>query len=352
MIRLTKNKSVGNFCKPYIIAELGSNHNGDMKLAETMIMQAKEAGADCVKFQSWSKETIFSRKVYEENYFLKDDYRQREDFSLEAIVEEFSISEQELLNMKKLCDNAGLDCISTPFSKNEVDFLVNEMQAPFIKVASMDLTNYPFLEYIASKGKPVVLSIGMSNLSDVDRAVRTIEEAGNREIVILHCVSIYPPKDEDVNLNRMDTLRIAFPDYPVGFSDHTIGTSIPLAAVAKGACIIEKHYTLDKDMFGWDHKVSADYAELKEIVEGSARINTALGSSRVITVENEERREAFKRSIILKRDYAPGEIISAGDIDYKRPGTGIAPEFRAMVAGRTVRNMIKADYPFSFEDLI
>jgi len=352
MIKLTGNKNISNFCQPYIIAELGSNHNGDMELAKKLIIQAKEAGADCIKFQSWSKGTIFSRKVYNENYFLKDDYRQREDFSLEAIVEEFSISEQELLDMKSFCDQLGIDCISTPFSKGEANFLVNELNAPFIKVASMDLTNYPFLEYLASLGKPMVLSVGMSNMSDIDCAVRTIENCGNRQIVILHCISIYPPKDEEVNLNRIDTLRLAYPEYPIGFSDHTIGTCIPLAAVAKGACIIEKHFTLDKEMFGWDHKVSADFNEMKEIVEASVRINSALGSSRIVAVENQERKDAFKRSIVLTRDYAAGEVISVDDIDYKRPGTGIAPEYRDFVAGRTVRNDILADFPFSKEDLV
>ena len=157
-IKLTQNKEVYNYCEPYIIAELGSNHNGDMELAKKLILEAKKAGADCVKFQSWSKDTIFSKIKYKENYFLADDYRNRTDTNLEKIVEEYSISEEELLKMKKFCEEVGIDFASTPFSKREVDFLVDVLQAPFIKVASMDLNNYPFLEYIAKKNKPIIIT--------------------------------------------------------------------------------------------------------------------------------------------------------------------------------------------------
>lgn len=159
-IKLTPVKYVYNYCKPYIIAELGSNHNGDMELARKLIVQPKEAGADCVKFQSWSKDTIFSKKTYEENYFVADDYKDRSDYTLEQIVEEFSISEEELLEMKAFADQIGMDCTSTPFSKKEADFLVDKLNSPFIKVASMDLNNYPFLEYLAKKNRPMILSTG------------------------------------------------------------------------------------------------------------------------------------------------------------------------------------------------
>ncbi len=351
-VQITSKKEVFNFCEPYIIAELGSNHNGDMELAKKLIIAAKESGAHCVKFQSWSKETIFSKKKYEENCFIADDYRDRNDYTLEQIVEEFSISEQELLDMKHFADEIGIDCTSTPFSKKEVDFLVEKLDTPFIKVASMDLNNYPFLEYIAKKGKSIVLSTGLSELYEIDKAIRTIENAGNNKIVILHCVAIYPPKDEEVNLNNIDTLRKLYPDYPVGFSDHTLGYSIPLAAVAKGACIIEKHFTLDKNMFGWDHKVSATPDELKIICEESKRIHKALGSFSLRCEEDETRKTEFRRSIVIKRDMSVGEIITESDIDYKRPGTGIKPEHTGFVIGRTVKRALKSDDILNFEDLI
>ena len=150
-IKLTNKKEVFNFCKPYVIAELGSNHNGDMEIAKKLIQEAKESGADCVKFQSWTKDTIFSKKKYQDNFFISDDYRNRTDFTLEEIVEAYSISEKELLEMKNFANKLEIDITSTPFSKREVDFLVNKLDSPFIKVASMDLNNYPFLEYIAKK---------------------------------------------------------------------------------------------------------------------------------------------------------------------------------------------------------
>lgn len=349
-IQLTKKKKVFNGCEPYIIAEIGSNHNGDMELAKKLIVEAKQAGADCVKFQSWSKDSIFSRETYDKNYFLKDDYRQREDFTLEEIVDRFSITELQLLEMKKFCDEIGIDCTSTPFSKKEVDFLVEKMNTPFIKVASMDCNNYPFLEYIAKKGLPIVISTGLSEMFEIDRAIRTIENAGNEQIVILHCVAIYPPRDEEINLNNITTLQSLYP-YPIGFSDHSIGIAIPLASVAKNVCIIEKHYTLDKNMFGWDHKVSADFGELKAIVEGSKKITAAMGSSRVRSVEPAERKREFRRSIVLTNGLKKGESISKEMIDFKRPGSGIAPEYMDVLIGRKAAIDIKADYPLKWEDL-
>lgn len=334
---------------PYIIAELGSNHNGDMELARKLIKAAKEAGADCVKFQSWSKDTIFSRKTYDANYFLADDYRSRNDFTLEEIVEEYSISSQELLEMHNYAAEIGIDCTSTPFSKKEVDFLVNEMNTNFIKVASMDLNNFPFLRYIAEQGLPIVLSTGLSSLSEIDIAIRTIEETGNNDIVILHCVSIYPPDDAQVNLRNIDTLLQTYP-YPVGFSDHTLGTCIPLAAVARGACVIEKHFTLDKNMEGWDHKVSATPDEMEALINGAQRIYKALGTTRVNCVEDDERINAFRRSIVAARNINKGERFTEDMIDFKRPGTGLPPEAIKYIVGKEAKRNIDFDDIILFDD--
>jgi sialic acid synthase SpsE len=350
-IKLTKKREMFNFCEPYIIAELGANHNGDMELAKKLIIAATKAGADCVKFQSWTKETIFSKKTYEDNYFLTDDYRNRTDFTLEQIVGKFSVSEQQLLEMKQFSDEIGIDCISTPFSKKEVDFLIEKLNTPFIKIASMDLNNYPFLEYIAKKGLPIVLSTGLSELHEIDNAIRTIEKTSNTQIVLLHCISNYPPKDEEVNLKNIQTLQSMYP-YPIGFSDHTLGFSIALAAVSMGACIIEKHFTLDKSMFGWDHKISADTEELKIICEESNRVYKAMGSNRIICEEDEERKAAFRRSIVTTRVIKAGEVIKESDIDFKRPGTGIAPAESQYVIGRMASKDIGADELILWNDLI
>ena len=351
-IRLTNKKEVFNFCKPYIVAELGSNHNGDMEIAKKLIQEAKEAGADCVKFQSWSKETIFSKKKYEDNFFLKDDYRKRKDFNLEKIVDAYSISETELLKMKKFADELKIDITSTPFSNKEVDFLLDRLESPFVKIASMDLNNYPFLDYIAKKNKPVVLSTGLSELYEIDKAIKTIEKAGNNKIVILHCVANYPPEDNEINLNNIKTLMSTYPEYPIGFSDHTLGTAIPLASVVFGVCLIEKHFTLDKNMEGWDHKISATKNELQEIIVNAYRINNALGSHRIQAVESDEKKKEFRRSIVLKRKIKKGEVIKFEDIDFKRPGGAFDPSMAEFIVGRTVNKDLEYDHILTKEDII
>lgn len=351
-MKLTNKHDVRNFGKPYVIAELGANHNGDMELAKKLIIEAKEAGADCVKFQSWSKDTIFAKKKYKDNFFIADDYRDRDDYTLEEIVEEYSISEQELLDMKAFADELGIDCTSTPFSKAEADFLVDKLETPFIKVASMDLNNLPFLSYLAGKGKPIVISTGLSELYEIDKAIEVIEKAGNSNIVILHCVSTYPPQDSDVHLNNIKTLMNTYPDFCIGFSDHTIGIEIPLAAAAMGACIIEKHFTLDKDMEGWDHKVSANKAELISIVNGVNRINTALGSFRVTAPESSEKKAEFRRSIVLKNAMKKGDVLSFEDLDYKRPGTGLTPDMAEFIAGLKINKDLEEDHILTKGDLI
>lgn len=351
-VQLTTKKVVFNYCKPYIIAELGSNHNGDMVLAKKLMVEAKEAGADCVKFQSWSKDSIFSRQKYDDNYFIADDYRDRNDFTLEQIVDEYSISEEELLDMKKFADEIGVDCSSTPFNKKEADFLIDKLESPFIKVASMDLNNYPFLEYLAKKNKPMIISTGLSELYEIDRAVKTIEKAGNTNIIILHCVATYPPVDSDVNLNNIKTLINAYPNYPIGFSDHTLGVSIPLAAVSLGACLIEKHFTLDKKMEGWDHKVSATKDEMAFIVENSKRIVDALGSFRITASESEEKKTEFRRSLVLTKNLKKGSVLTESDIDFKRPGGGLNPEMFNFIIGRTLNKDLKFDHMLKVDDIV
>lgn len=350
-MQITNQFKLENFKTPYIIAELGANHNGDMELAKKLIIEAKRAGAHCVKFQSWTKDSVFARKKYEDNFFLNDDYRDRTDYDLESIVDAYSISESELLDMKKFCQEVGIDCTSTPFSKAEADFLVEALETPFIKVASMDLNNYSFLEYLAKKGKPMVISTGLSELHEIDRAVKIIEDSGNFNICILHCVSNYPPKDEEVNLNNIKTLMQCYPNYPIGFSDHTLGTEIPLASVALGVCLIEKHFTLDKNMEGWDHKVSATADELKHLVESSRRIVSAMGSFRISAPESDEKKAEFRRSIVLTKAVKKGYQFTVDDFDFKRPGTGLKPEAIAYLVGRKACKDLSYDHILTLEDI-
>ncbi|MCI9341696.1 MAG: N-acetylneuraminate synthase [Lachnospiraceae bacterium] len=342
-------QDIKNYSRPYVIAEIGANHNGDMELAKKMIDKAKDCGADCVKFQSWSKNSIFSEKVYEDNYFLRDDYRNRTDYTLKSIVEKYSIGKEEHRLLKDYCDSIDIDFASTGFCREEIDFLVDELDVPFIKVASMDVNNIPFLKYIAGKKRPVVISTGLCELSDVIDAVKCLENNGCKEIVVLHCVSIYPPKDEEVNLNNIEMYKKLF-DYPIGYSDHTLGTIAPIMSLAMGVCILEKHFTLDKDMAGWDHKISADPEELKAISTAAACGYKMLGSYNKIVSETEERRNAFQRSIVAARNIGKGEIICEEDLDYKRPGNGIAPKYYEFLIGKVAKRDIMYDEMIQLED--
>jgi N-acetylneuraminate synthase len=235
--------------------------------------------------------------------------------------------------------------------KKEVDFLVDKLNTPFIKVASMDLNNYPFLEYIAKKRKPIVLSTGLSELHEIDKAIKTIENAGNNKIVILHCVATYPTPDKEVNLNNMKTLMSLYPNYPVGFSDHTMGSCIPLAAVGLGACLLEKHFTLDQNMEGWDHKISATKDQMKDIVINSKRIYNALGSKRITVTESKEKITEFRRSIVLANNLKVGDIIQQENLTFKRPGTGITPGDLKYVIGRKLNQDLQADTLLKWEYL-
>lgn len=329
--------------KPYVIAEIGSNHNGDMDLAKKLIKIAKNCGADCVKLQSWSKDTIFSRKVYDDNYFLRDDYRNRTDYTLESIVDKYSVGVNEHRELKEYCDEIGIDFASTGFSRPEIDLLADELDVPFLKIASMDVTNHPLLAYAASKGKPVLISTGLCDAADICAAIDCLEQNGCQEICVLHCVSIYPPQDDQVNLNNIDTYRALFPKYPIGYSDHTLGITAPIMSLAKRVAVIEKHFTIDHDLPGWDHKVSAEPDELRAICDAARVGEKMLGTTEIVVSEDEERRNAFQRSIVAARPIEPGEIISEDMLDYKRPGTGISPKDNKTVIGRTAKQNIAYD---------
>ena len=331
--------------EPYIIADIGANHNGDIELAKKMINELKNCGCDAVKFQSWTKDSLFAKGFYKEKSKFVD-----EKFgTLEEMVEKFSISKKDHITLKKYCDKKNITFCSSSFSFEEVDML-DELDVPFFKVASMDLNNLRFLEYIANKGKPIILSTGMGTLYEIDKAINTIFQTGNNKVIILHCVSIYPPKDDILNLKNMLMLNESF-GLPVGFSDHTIGTSIPLAAIALGAKIIEKHFTLDKTLPGWDHAVSADPGEMKTIIEEGKRIVKALGKyPRVVSEAEIEQRKSFRRSIVTKRNLKKGEIIREKDVDFKRPGTGIRPDESKYIVGRKVNKNIDEDKLIGWED--
>ena len=326
---------------PYVIAEIGANHNGDMALAKQMIDAALACGADAAKFQSWTASSLICREEYQANQSYDDDPKKHFG-SLEQMVEKYYLRTDQHHELKQYCDEIGIDFCSTPFAPGEVDLLC-DMNAPFIKVASMDINHWPLLRYIATKKKPVILSTGMAEMSEIDQAVRLLENEGINEIAILHCISIYPPKNEDIHLKNMETLKQAF-GYPVGLSDHSIGSAIPLASVALGGCIIEKHFTTNKDLEGWDHRISADPAEMTEICHGSKAIAEAMGNHRrTVSQAEKDKIQKFRRSIVLKRAMKAGEVITAEDLDFKRPATAIAPDKMDFVVGRRLNTALDAD---------
>lgn len=348
---IINGNKIANYSKPYVIAEIGANHNGDMDLAKQMIDSAVDCGVDAVKFQSWTSTSLISKTEYDKNQTY-DDSAKKHFGSLKEMVEKYALSKDQHVMLKEYCDSKGVVFCSTPFSELEVD-LLNDLGVPFFKVASMDVNHLRLLKYIAKKGKPIILSTGMSTLAEIENAIKTIEDAGNHDIAILHCISIYPPDPSDIHLNNILLLQKQFPNYPIGFSDHTFGVSIPIAAVAMGAAIIEKHFTLDKDLPGWDHEVSANPTEMKLIVEESRIVSKALGNyQRIVSDAEKNKLHKFRRSIVLSRPLKKGDIIQPEDISFKRPGTHIRPDQEEYVIGRVVNKDLEEDDLLSWNDLI
>lgn len=334
---------------PYIIAEVGSNHNGDVELARKLIDAAKSCGADAVKFQSWRKDSLISKAEYARNTTYAD--KKKHFGTLEEMVEKYQLTPEQHHELVLYCQEQGITFLSSCFSPEEVD-LLDSLGVPAFKIASMDVNYLPLLEYVAGKRKPVILSTGMATLGEIERALDVLNSNGAGPVALLHCVSIYPPSYEIINLRNILTLRQAF-DVPVGFSDHTIGAAIPLAAIALGACIIEKHFTLDKDMPGWDHAVSADPNELEIIVREGRNVFTSLGKTvRVVSKAEMEKRKRFRRRIVMKRAMNRGDVLRKEDIDFKRPGTGIGPDEMDYVIGRTLKRNVEPEYELEWSDLL
>lgn len=340
---------VGHGRPPYIIAEIGSNHNGDMDLCRRLIDAACEAGAHAVKFQSWTENSLIAKEEYERNTEYAD--KKKHFGSLKDMVKAYQFTTEQHREAHAYCRERGIAFCSTPFSRAEADMLEN-LDVPFFKVASMDIVYPNLLRHIARKQRPMVISTGMATMAEIEQAVETVRAEGNDQIVLLHCISIYPPDHEMIHLRNMAMLQQAF-DVPVGFSDHSLGTSIPLAAVALGACVIEKHFTLDKDMPGWDHAISADPEEMRVIVEEGRHIFTALGSTmRTVSVAEYEKRKKFRRSLVARRALPQGHVLTEDDLDAKRPGTGIAPTEIAHVIGRKLARNIQEDQVLDWADFL
>ncbi len=329
---LKNGRKIINGCEPYIVAELNSSHNGKIAIAKEMIDAAKACGCDAVKFQSWSAESLYCRDYYDQNPISK------------RMVSRFSLKPEELLELAQYSKSIGIDFSSTPYSNPEVDFLVDQCQAPFIKVASMDINNLPYLRYIAKKGVPILLSTGMADIEEIKEAVQEIENAGNRNVCILHCVSLYPVEPQDVNLRNMAMLKETFPDYAVGYSDHTVGSQTACAAVALGAAVIEKHFTLDNKKIGWDNQMATEPADMEELVTGCHMVHSALGHyERVLSPGELGQRIKMRRSLVAAVDMEKGHVITEKELTAKRPGDGIPVGQYKRIAGRVLIKDLQKD---------
>lgn len=332
--------------KVFIIAEAGVNHNGRLDLAYQLIDVAKDAGVDAVKFQTFKAENVVSKLADKAEYQKKTT---GSDKSQLQMIKKLEISFEGFAKFKKYCDKKGIMFLSTPFDHQSIDFLYNLLD--IYKIPSGEIINYPYLKHIAAKDKPIIMSTGMANLGEVEEAINTIRSVNSKaKISLLHCTTNYPTPYKEVNLKAMQTLASAF-KLPVGYSDHTLGIEMPVAAVAMGAKIIEKHFTLDKNLPGPDHKASLEPGELKEMVKAIRNIEMALGDG--IKKPNKSEIEIMKvarKSLIATGNIRAGEIIKESDITIKRPGTGILPKFKDIIIGMKLINDIGQDEPFRWEN--
>ena len=326
----------------FVIVEAGVNHNGQIEIAKQLIKEAKSVGANAIKFQTFKADKLVTATAQ------KADYQQvttDQNQSQYEMLKSLELSEKDHRILKTHCQELDILFLSTPFDEDSADFL-ESLNLPLFKISSGDLTNHPFLAHLAKKKKPMILSTGMSTLGDVDAALNVIAENGNPEVSLLHCVTEYPAPYDQINLKAMQTLRQAF-QVPVGYSDHTLGIEISLAAVALGASIIEKHLTLDKTMAGPDHRASLEPQEFKKMVESIRHIEQALGDGIKKPAECELRNMSVARkSLVVARPIKKGERFTKENVAIKRPGTGLSPSLWDYVLGST------ATHDYSTDDLI
>lgn len=340
-------RQVGGGAPCLLIAEAGVNHNGSLELAHKLVEAAQAAGADAVKFQTFRSEQVISPLA------VKAAYQAATTGAAESQLEMVKKLELPFAAFRELaedCRARRILFLSTPFDYESADAL-EAQGVPAFKVPSGEITNLPFLEHLAGKGKPLIVSTGMSTLDEVRAAVETLRRAGARELVLLHCVSNYPAQPAGANLRAMLTLRDAF-HVPVGFSDHTLGTEVALAAVALGACVIEKHLTLDKSLPGPDHRASLEPEEFAALVRGVRAVEAALGDG-VKRPMPEERNvaEVARRSLVAARRLPAGTLLAEADIAILRPGIGLPPALRSQLVGRRLRQDLEAGALFTLEML-
>lgn len=305
----------------FIIAEAGVNHNGDLNLAKKMIDVACECNVNAIKFQTFKSEKLVSKKASKADYQKETTEVSESQFEMIKKLELDVKSHKELIDY---CKQKNIMFMSTPFDLESID-LLNELGLEIFKIPSGEITNLPYLEKLSKLDKKIILSTGMATMDEISEALKILKSNGNKDISVLHCNTEYPTPMEDVNLKAMNTIKDTF-DVEVGYSDHTLGIEVPIAAVSLGAKIIEKHFTLDKNMQGPDHKASLESKELQEMVKSIRNIEKALGDG-IKTPSNSELKniEIVRKSIVANKKIKKGEILTVENLGIKRPATGISP---------------------------
>lgn len=330
-----KAGKISNNC--FIIAEAGVNHNGSVELAKELVNAAKEAGADAVKFQTFKTKNLVTKDARKAEYQIKNSGEE----SQYEMIKKLELSPDEFWEIAKYAEDKGIIFLSSPFDAESVD-LLDKIDIPAFKIASGEITNFPLLKCIAKKQKPVILSTGMSTIGEVEEALNLIEKY-NDDIILMHCLTNYPAKKEDANLNVIKTLEYTF-KRPVGFSDHTSGIEMSVAAVALGSCVIEKHFTIDKNLPGPDHKASLEPHELSEMVKAIRNIEKGLGNGIKKPTDDEIKiKKLVRKSIVAKEDILKGSILTEEMLEIKRPGTGIEPKYLDELVGKELIEDIKKD---------
>ena len=346
-------KAVGEDCPAFIVAEAGMNHNSDPEIAKKLIQEAAAAGADAIKFQNYSAEKLVTKTAPKYYVDTMEQWR-RKDKPKGYQIKEFQLLDKlpkgTYHEMMELCEDLGIILLSTPFDEESADFL-EEIGVLAFKIASADITYHSFLQYVAQKSRPIILSTGCATIGEIDEALEVIYSTGNQDVILLHCTLSYPAEISDANLNMMKTMQQVYPEIPIGLSDHTLGTLVPIIAASHGAKLIEKHYTIDKSLpDSTDHFMSVDPKELTMMVRDIRLAEASLGLSTKKPVESEKDALLYaRRSVVSKVDIPKGTIITNDMIACKRPGTGIAPKLMDIVIGRKAKVDIEEDTVITFD---
>lgn len=340
VLNMRNGRCIDESSAPYITAEINTGHFGKMDLAFEAIKAARNAGCDCIKFQSWKPESLFTTRYLTAN---RIEHRMYDRLSLDA---------SQLSELSNECARAGIDFCSTPYSFAEIDELASIGSVPYLKIASMEIDNPEFLAYAGRSGVPIVLSTGMADMHEIRSAVSTILDTGNTNLALLHCTSVYPTPDNDLNLLNISTLRSEFPEVLVGFSDHSLGIIAPVVAVGLGARFLEKHFTLDRSKPGFDNAMALMPDQLAEYVRVSHSAASMLGTpERVLSEAELDQRKIMRRSVFAAEGLTAGTLLTREMLQFKRPGSGVSPSDSAIIVGRTLTHDVEEGQAIGPEDV-